>query len=249
MKKVVIASSIVALLSLVSCGDSNNSSNDNNNSSANHGNNGNNELPTNVQDAINAPKSTMNQELKNILSFMGNEERLAYDVYNALYQKFPDVKQLYNIPTKSEYKHIQAVQLLVQKYIDSDADFTNVDLPPLNYKNTPIEDMQPGVYDIEAIQNLYNTLYAKGKQSKQDALKVGCIIEVTDINDLNVRIATAQDYNATDIETVLNFLRDGSYSHYWAFDQGLKNLGVSDGCCSLGVIDGVDYCQPNYPKK
>ncbi len=241
MRNIVIVSIIAVMLVLVSCDDNDSPKSKDQNRSG--------ELPAVVQSAIDAPKSTMNQELKDILSFMGNEERLAYDIYNALYKKFPDVKQLYNIPTKSEYKHIQAVQSLVQKYIESDADFSNVDLPHLNYKNTAIEDMEAGVYDIQAIQDLYNTLYAKGVKSKQDALEVGCIVEVTDINDLNVRIATAKDYNATDIETVLNFLRDGSYNHYWAFDKGLKNLGVTDGCCSLGVIDGVDYCQRDYPKK
>ncbi len=43
-------------------------------------------------------------------------------------------------------------------------------------------------------------------------------------------------------------LRDASYNHYWAFDKGLKDLGVSDGCCSLGTIDGINYCHSEYPK-
>jgi len=33
----------------------------------------------------------------------------------------------------------------------------------------------------------------------------------------------------------------------WEFDKGLKDLGVESGCCSLGVIDGVDYCRPDFP--
>lgn len=77
----------------------------------------------------------------------------------------------------------------------------------------------------------------------QAALEVGCMVEVTDINDLLADIETARADGATDIVAAFEFLRDGSYSHYWAFDNGLKNMGVTDGCCSLGDA----YCHPEYP--
>jgi len=204
-----------------------------------------NALPSEVQAAIDAPTSTLSQELSNTLSYMGNEERLAYDVYNYLYNQF-GTKQFTNIATKSEYKHITAVQSLVQKYkLNDSVDFTNVDLPSLGYMNTPIENMQAGTYDISEIQKLYDDLTSRGSTSEIEALKVGCIIEVVDVNDLNVDIRLAENENATDIVTVFNFLRDGSYNHYWSFDEGLKNKGVTDGCCSLGTT----YCHPEYPQK
>lgn len=205
----------------------------------------NNELPGVVQEAIAAPESVLSQELTNTLAFMGNEERLAYDVYNYLYGKFGTV-QFTNIATKSEYKHISAVQALVQKYKLDDANiFTNVDLPALGYMNTPIEAMQAGTYDISEIQALYDSLTAQGSRSEIDALNVGCIIEVVDVTDLNTNIAIAQSENAADIVTVFDYLRDGSYSHYWSFDEALKAKGISDGCCSLGTT----YCHPEYPKR
>lgn len=80
------------------------------------------ELPSEVQAAIAAPTSTLSQELANTLSYMGNEERLAYDVYNYLYAQF-GTKQFTNIATKSEYKHITAVQELVRKYKLDDLTF------------------------------------------------------------------------------------------------------------------------------
>ncbi len=176
-----------------------------------------NELPSDVQAAIDAPTSTLSQELTNTLAYMGNEERLAYDVYNRLYTEW-GTKQFTNIATKSEYKHISAVQDLVQKYKTSDnVDFTNVDLPALGYMNTPIESMQAGTYDIAVIQKLYDDLVAQGMTSEVEALKVGCTVEVVDVTDLDRDIAIAQSENATDIVTVFNFLRDGSYNHYWAF--------------------------------
>ena len=201
-------------------------------------------LPLDVQAAIDAPTSVLSEELANTLSYMGNEERLAYDVYNYLYTQF-GTKQFTNIATKSEYKHITAVQNLVQKYKYNDSiDFTNVDMPSLGYMNTPIEEMEAGRYDISTIQNLYDDLTAQGSNSEIDALKVGCIIEVVDVTDLDRDIAIAQNENATDVITVFNFLRNGSYNHYWSFDKGLKNKGISDGCCSLGTT----YCHPEYPQ-
>ena len=180
---------------------------------------------------------------------MGNEERLAYDVYNRLYSRW-GIKQFINIATKSEYKHITAVQRLVQKYkISDDVNFTNIDMTPSGYMNTPIEEMKPGTYDISKIQNLYNDLVSKGLNSEIDALEVGCMVEVTDINDLNRYLEIAKASNAVDVEEVFTFLRQGSYNHYRAFDRGLKNRGVSDGCCSLGSLNGVNYCHPEYPQR
>ncbi|MFA6138410.1 MAG: DUF2202 domain-containing protein [Sulfurimonas sp.] len=204
-------------------------------------------LSTIVTEALSSANSDLTQELKNTLSYMGNEERLAYDVYNKLYEKYP-LTQLKNIATNGESQHIEAVQLLVQKYIANYSEFSNIDMVELGYKDTNLTQMNAGTYDISAIQNLYNALIAKGEQSSQDALEVGCMVEVTDINDLDGDITLANQSNATDISAVFSFLRDGSYSHYWAFDSGLKNMGVTEGCCSLGIINGVDYCHSEYPQ-
>ncbi len=200
-------------------------------------------IPTEVEIALDAPVSKLSQELTNTLAYMGNEERLAYDVYNALYDQY-GTEQFTKIATNGEYQHITAVQELIQKYkLSDDVNFTNIDLPALGYINTPIEEMDAGTYDIAAIQTLYDDLVAQGSTSEIDALKVGCIIEVVDVNDLNRDIALAESEDATDIVTVFSFLRDGSYNHYWSFDKGLKNKGVAEGCCSLGT----EYCHPEYP--
>lgn len=200
-------------------------------------------LPANVKEALLTSQSTLTQELKNTLSYMGNEERLAHDLYLKLYETYP-FKQLTNVATKSETTHIQTVQLLVKKYITDVSEFTNIDLSELNYKDSNLSNMTPGVYDIKAIQDLYDSLLAKGQSSPEAALEVGCMVEVTDINDLAGDIQTAKDANATDIQTAFEFLRDGSYNHYWAFDGALKAQGVSEGCCVLGDA----YCHNEYPK-
>lgn len=174
---------------------------------------------------------------------MGNEERLAYDVYMKMDEYYPDVMQFNNIAQNGEKQHILAMQELIKKYVSTYDEFTNIDLTPLSYFDTKIEDMESGVYDISKIQNLYDSLVSLGGESKIKALEVACMIEVIDVNDLDHDISIAEESNADDVVTVFNFLRDGSYSHYWAFNKALVNLGITDGCCSLGD----DYCRPNYP--
>ena len=240
MKNQILKSALAlsAVLVLVSCGSSSNST------EAEHGEGAENtEIPTNVQNAIDSTTSTLSEELANTLSYMGNEERLAYDVYNRLYAEW-GTKQFTNIASKSEIKHIQSVQKLVQKYkMDDQASFTNVDLPALGYMYTPVESMKAGTYDISKIQRLYDDLIAVGVASEVEALKVGCTVEVVDITDLDEYIGIAEQSNASDVVEVFDYLRKGSYNHYWAFDKGLKNKGVSDGCCTWNEL-----CHPEYPQ-
>jgi len=197
--------------------------------------------------AISTTTSTLSQEVKDTIAYMGNEERLAYDIYMNLYNyhmaQGTTITQLQNIAQNAEVTHIDLVQSLVRKYDLGAEDLTNVTNPVADSSITQ-DQMPSGQYGIPAIQSLYDTLYAKGINSAQDALEVGCMVEVTDINDLNEDIAIAQASNAQDVVDTFLILRDGSYNHYWAFDNSLKNMGVSDGCCSLGT----SYCHPEYPQ-
>jgi hypothetical protein len=199
----------------------------------------------------NYPLSTLTQELQDAISYMGNEERLAHDVYLNLYnyhsENGNEIFQLYNISTTSESTHVETVQAIVKRYQLTSSNLTNLSEPVAD-SGVTVETMPSGKYGVEAIQNLYDLLYEKGTQSQQDALEVGCMVEVTDVNDLNHYIDVAKDADANDIVDAFTVLRDASYNHYWAFDKGLKDLGVSDGCCSLGTIDGVNYCHSEYPK-
>jgi len=196
-------------------------------------------------DISNYPMSTLTPELEETIAYMGNEERLAYDVYMNLYSyhiaRGEEIKQLYNISTKSESQHIDIVQSIVQRYTLNGA---TIITSPVADSSVTLAEMPSGEYGIPQIQALYDELYAKGTTSKQAALEAGCVVEVTDVNDLNADIALAVEAGAEDIQAAYNVLRDGSYTHYWAFDRGLKNIGITDGCCALGS----DYCHPEYPQ-
>jgi hypothetical protein len=181
------------------------------------------------------PKTeNLSLEVKKSLAYMGNEERLAYDLYNQFFEEFPDAIQFKNIATKSEIKHIQAVQELVQRYEIIGTELSDSNFTTLNYQNTNIEQMQPGVYGVLSVQQLYNTLYAEGISDKISALKIGCKVEVVDIEDLNKYLIEARNIEATDVISTFEFLQKGSYKHYWSFDEALKNLNITNGC-NLGV--------------
>ena len=192
--------------------------------------------------SVNSEYSNLTEEQKYALAYMWHEEKLAYDIYIVLDANTPS-QQLKNIASRSETKHMELVQDLVEKY---NLDITRVTDYKAGYSQEVLESMPIGEYKIAKIQDLYNALYDKGINSLQDALEVGCMVEVTDIEDLDKYIE--QSKGAQDLIDTFNILRDGSYKHYWAFDNGLKNLGISNGCCSLGVIDGINYCHEEYPK-
>lgn len=183
--------------------------------------------------------STLSNEQKYALAFMWHEEKMAYDIYNELYKINP-AQQLKNIANNSEIKHIGFVQDLVKKY---DINITNLKDYAVNYSQVELEALPVGKFAIEPIQKLYDTLYEKGIKTMQDTFEVGCMVEVTDVNDLNEFIAKSGAM--TDIIDTFTILRDDSYTHYWAFDSGLKTLGVFNGCCSLGDT----YCKTaqEYP--
>ncbi|QOR62161.1 DUF2202 domain-containing protein [Sulfurovum sp. ST-21] len=190
------------------------------------------------------PESNLTDAQKYTIAFMWNEEKLAKDLYLALNSIYP-TQQLENIATRSETKHQALVEELVQRY---DLNITNLIDYSEHYSEEELRAFEPGQFGIQAVQDLYDALYSIGSQSQQDALEVGCMVEVTDINDLNEEIAIAEEVNASDLVAVFSHLRDGSYNHYWAFDTGLKNLGITEGCCALGTIDGINYCHPEYPQ-
>lgn len=202
-------------------------------------------LTSDVTDAIEAPKSILTQDLKDAITYMYSEEGLAHDVYLNIY-KIQPVNQLQKIAINSEVKHIEAVNEIAQKYDLNITKYPDTDRP---YSTDDLERYGSGEYPVESIQELYNLLYDKGIQSVQDALEVGCMVEVVDIDDLNEYIEYAQKSNASDVLDVFEFLRNGSYNHYWAFDKGLKNMGISEGCCSVPSALGHDFCHPEYPQK
>jgi hypothetical protein len=132
------------------------------------------------------------------LLFMREEEKLARDVYLALFDEW-GLRVFDNI-ADSEQQHMEAVLGLILKY--------GLDDPALG----------PGEFLNPDLQGLYYQLLAKGRLSIVDAIEVGVIIEETDIEDID---ALLQETTKNDIKRVYSNLLDGSYNHLAAFNSHL----------------------------
>ncbi|MFZ5818821.1 MAG: DUF2202 domain-containing protein [Chloroflexota bacterium] len=149
--------------------------------------------------ALDLPAGELSAEESASLLFMREEEKLARDVYNALYAAWGQTT-FTNIAA-SEQAHMDEIKLLLDRYGLAD--------PAL----------EPGSFTDPSLAALYDQLAAQGSLSLVEALKVGAAIEEIDILDLQERLA--QTDNA-DIQQVYNNLMMGSYNHLNAFVSALQ---------------------------
>lgn len=138
------------------------------------------------------------------LLLMREEEKLARDVYEKLYEQHS--LQIFGNIASSENTHFEAVGSLLEYFgIDDPAANTN------------------GEFTNSELQELYDSLVTAGNESMADALKVGATVEEIDILDLENLI------NETDNEDIImvyeNLLR-GSRNHLRAFDRQLEKNGI-----------------------
>ena len=137
------------------------------------------------------------------LTLMREEEKLARDVYSHFY----DLWQLpaFNYIAVSEQRHMDAIGNLMEKYGVSD----------------PAVGNDRGVFTNTELQSLYDQLTGRGSESVEAALKVGVLIEETDIADLQ---AGLEETTHADIARVYSNLLNGSYNHLAAFNNELTLL-------------------------
>jgi len=140
------------------------------------------------------------------LAFMREEEKLAHDVYVALYEKWglPVFKNI----SAAEQTHSDAVKRLLDRYGFED----------------PAAGHTVGVFTDPELQSLYDKLVAQGSLSIADALKVGAAIEEIDILDLEERM---EQTDKADITRVYTNLLKGSENHLRAFVSNLTARGES----------------------
>jgi hypothetical protein len=79
-----------------------------------------------------------------------------------------------------------------------------------------------GQFNNSELQNLYQTLTARGQTSLVEALRVGALIEEVDIRDLNQGLTLIQ---VPEIRTVYQSLLEGSKNHLRAFTNNLAQQG------------------------
>jgi hypothetical protein len=135
------------------------------------------------------------------LIYMCEEEKLAHDVYLALYEQWG--LAIFDNIAASEQTHTDAVAGLLDRYGLADPAAGNV----------------AGAFSNTELQALYDRLVAQGGQALADALEVGAAIEEIDIIDLQERqSATAQ----ADILRVFANLEQASGNHLRSFVSTLS---------------------------
>ena len=139
------------------------------------------------------------------LAKMREEEKLARDVYQLLYQKWN--MQVFSNIARSEQQHMNSVKVILDKY----------SLPD------PVVDSTAGVFTDPELAELYLNLTEQGQLSLIDALTVGAIIEDLDIKDLYDLL---EETDSTDIRIVYQNLAKGSRNHLRAYTYQLSLLGV-----------------------
>lgn len=133
------------------------------------------------------------------LLYLIEEEKLAHDVYATLGSLW-GANIFANIQA-SEVSHQEQVAALLPTYGLADPRSAEI-----------------GVFVNPELQAFYNQLIAQGSQSLTEALKVGVLIEETDIADLQEAMSATQDPS---ILRVLETLKRGSENHLKAFNRQL----------------------------
>lgn len=150
--------------------------------------------------------SALSNAEKQSLAFMREEEKMAYDVYGKMEQKwgiisFQNIKQ-------SEWTHMEAVKTLLDRYGLAD----------------PATGKAAGEFSNIVIQQLYYSLVEKGDSSELQALIVGANIEEINIRDLKEQLLSVTHL---DIKQVYENLMRGSRNHLRAFVSNLALRGYT----------------------
>lgn len=135
------------------------------------------------------------------LEWMVEEEKLAHDVYVALYELWG--QNTFLTISGSEAKHVESVRGLLAAYGLED----------------PSANLAAGEYADAELQALYETLVAQGSQSLLEALRVGAAIEEIDILDLQERLGQTDE---AEIRQVYTNLMNASGNHLRAFVRQIE---------------------------
>ncbi len=154
----------------------------------------------------NIPLAELDSNEKAGLIQMREEEKLARDVYQYLYQKWG--QPIFNNIAQSEQTHTDAIKALLVRYNIED----------------PVKNDEKGVFSSPEMQKLYTQLTSAGEKSLLDALKVGATVEDLDIKDLSNFILKTDNQ---DIQTVYQNLMKGSRNHLRAFTKRIQQEGDS----------------------
>ncbi|NOR56026.1 MAG: DUF2202 domain-containing protein [Sulfurovum sp.] len=153
----------------------------------------------------NGGTSTLTEEQKDRLFFIYQEEKVARDVYIYLGELYPDESTFASIQL-SEQRHMDAAQELCINY--------GIDVSMIDESESAC-----GEFFVDYLQDLYDECINLGETELVEALKVGKLIEETDIGTLTESIESMD--MPDDIIRTYEILREGSYNHLESYEAAI----------------------------
>ena len=171
-------------------------------------------------DVVPDASSLSDVEVEGLL-FMREEEELARDLYLDIYEaKGSRLTVFENISENAESQHAEAIRLLLVKY--------GIDDPSTGFRDT---------YTDPELQELYDLLLniAVGSDDLA-ALRVGALVEETDIQDIETYKASVSAEH-TDIISTYDNLLCGSRNHLRSFVKQIESLSGTDYVTQVPALD------------
>jgi hypothetical protein len=148
------------------------------------------------------------------LTYMVEEEKLARDVYESLYEEWGN--RVFRNIAQAEQRHMDSVLYVMETY------GLNVELGEIGQFTDP---------DLAVA---YGQLMAAGTESELKALSTGALIEEIDINDL---VLALNDTVNPVVQAVFENLMRGSRNHLRAFAGQIETQGVEYMAQHMGQED------------
>ncbi|WP_373031881.1 DUF2202 domain-containing protein [Sulfurovum sp.] len=145
--------------------------------------------------------TVLTDEQKDMLFYIYQEEKVARDVYITLGNIYTNENTFASIQL-SEQRHMDSAKELCEKY---------------GVSTEGVDEDDVGSFVLPVLQELYDTCVSEGEQSLLDALKIGELIEYTDIEDLEHASVGMPE----DVVSVYHNLLEGSLSHLDAFQTAI----------------------------
>ncbi|MDD4651294.1 MAG: DUF2202 domain-containing protein [Methanothrix sp.] len=151
-----------------------------------------------------ASAATLSERESNGLLFIWEEEKMARDLYTALYEKQSD--PIFSDLAKSEQSHMDQARAIMDEY--------GLLIP---------EKDEQGVFENQTLQKIYNELLARGNASNEDALKAAATFEEISIIDLKKELYATQ---VEDVKAMYQGLLAGSQKHLRSYVRDLEDRNV-----------------------
>ncbi len=156
------------------------------------------------ESAMTSAEAALTSREKEGLIFIWEEEKVARDLYASLHEE--NNLSIFMELMRSEQSHMDQAKAVIDQYGLS----------------TPGEN-EPGVFQNQTLQEIYDRLLSEGLPSDEDALQAAAEYEEISVMDLERELAATEN---EDVKVVYQGLLAGSRKHLRSYVADLHDLGI-----------------------